>query len=383
MSILEVYILPVSGGGFPAQLQELIYFSNEKQLASQSNENIEIIPDICLGTSGGNVSAYVALSGNWSEGGIKRVVKSMNSSMFSQTWWPGPMGFLPTWILGIFEGAIYKPGYGPKTLLEAFSDKNTIKNVEIWSGTFNKTQKRSGFFCNKNEEETYISSITYSPYLFKTMPLQFLNGDINKISKITVASASVPILFKPVEYEGEEYIDGGVTYSSPLTPMQEELYNIIKGITTPSMKDLMSSPFPLPSKDSTGLKGRRGKDYLHMTYFSPYNMDNTTEKIDSTIGVDSFLSYMTDSSSLKDRSVGITLLQRLKTDSQDIYFEDSRYTTFTLNELLGNTSSTHYFCEIYVRNNEWIDLNKFTSQDILNKMSEAESQIEWRFWYVN
>jgi hypothetical protein len=267
--------------------------------------------------------------------------------------------------------------------LEAFSDKNTIKNVEILSGTFKKTKKRSGFFCNKNEDETYISSITYSPYLFKTMPLQFLNGDINKISKITVASASVPILFKPVEYEGEEYIDGGVTYSSPLTPMQDELYNIIKGITTPSMKDLISSPFPLPSKDSIGLKGRRNKDYLHMTYFSPYNMDNTTEKVDSTIGVDSFLSYMTDASSLKDRSVGITLLQRLKTDLQDIYFEDSRYTTFSLNELLTNTSNTHYFCEIYVRNNEWIDLNKFTSQDILNKMNEAESQIEWRFWYVN
>ena len=67
MSILEVYILPVSGGGFPAQLQELIFFSNEKQLSSHSNESIEIIPDIFLGTSGGNVSAYVALSGKWSD----------------------------------------------------------------------------------------------------------------------------------------------------------------------------------------------------------------------------------------------------------------------------------------------------------------------------
>ena len=30
--ILEVYILPVSGGGFPAQLQKLIYYTEQKKI---------------------------------------------------------------------------------------------------------------------------------------------------------------------------------------------------------------------------------------------------------------------------------------------------------------------------------------------------------------
>ena len=42
-------------------------------------------------------------------------------------------------------------------------------------------------------------------------------------------------------------------------------------------------------------------------------MDNTTEKVSSALGSDTFLSYMTDASAVKDRYTGINLLQRLKT----------------------------------------------------------------------
>jgi len=385
--LLEVYILPVSGGGFPAQLQQLIYFAAEKQVATNTTEEtgdyLEYTPDICLGSSGGNVSAYIGLSGNWTEGGIKRVVKTVNSDMFSQTWWPKPMGFLPTWILGIFEGSIFKPGYGPSRLLKAFSDTQSIQEVEIWSGTFNKTQKRTQLFCNKKSTDTYISETTYNPFLFKTTPLTYMNGNIDLISKVTVASASVPVLFQPVEINGEEYIDGGVTYFSPLTPLQEELYNIMKGITSPAPFDTVSSPFPIPVEEVPGLAGRRNKNFLHMTYFSPYNMDNTTEKVSSTLGTDSFLSYMTDASAIKDRYTGINLLERLKTDLQSVYMIDSRTYDNPLSTLLHDYRGNHYFCEIYVLQNNWIDMTSFTSQDILNKMAEAESQIEFLFFYVN
>jgi predicted acylesterase/phospholipase RssA len=384
--ILEVYILPVSGGGFPAQLQQLIYFNDEKQAATAGTGNdnyLEYIPDICLGTSGGNVSAYIGLSGNWTEGGIKRVVKTLNSEMFSQTWWPGPMGFLPTWILGIFEGAIFKPGYGPKRLLKAFSDDRSIQEVEIWSGTFNKTQKRSSFFCNKKETETFISNTTYSPFLFKTTPLIYMDGDIDLISKVTVASASVPILFKPAEINGEEYIDGGVTFASPLTPMQEEIYNIMKGITTPAPFVTVSAPYPIPDPSTVpDLGDKRDKDLLHMTYYSPYNMDNTTEKVSSALGADTFLSYMTDAAALIDRYTGINLLQRvMDASTQTVNMVDSRYGT-KLSDLLRDHRETHYFCEIYVRKNDWIDMTNFTAQDVLNKMDEAIEEIEFLFFYV-
>lgn len=384
--ILEVYVLPVSGGGFPAQLQEVIFYTNQKQLATNTTEEtgdyLEYTPDICLSASGGNVSSYIGLSGNWTEGGIKRVVQTLNAKMFSRTWWPGPLGFLPTWILGIFEGSIFRPGYGPSRLLKAFSDDQSIQDVEIWSGTYNKTQKRTGLFCNKKSGETLISETTYNPFDFKTMPLIYMAGDIDLISKVTVASASVPILFKPVEIDGDEHIDGGVTYQSPLTPLQNEIYNIMKGITTPAPYDLISSPFPIPAGSTDpGLGGRRDKDYLHLTYFSPYNMDNTTEKVSSTLGNDSFLSAMTDASAIKDRYTGINLLQRLKTDLQTITLFDSRH-GHSLSTLLSTYRGNHYFCQIYVRTNEWIDMTKFTSADVLQKMNEAVDQIEFLFFVV-
>jgi hypothetical protein len=387
--ILEVYILPVSGGGFPAQLQQLIYYTTQKKIAtnttSENGNYLEYTPDICLSASGGNVSAYIGLSGNWTDGGIKRVVKTMNSSMFAKTWWPSPLGFLPTWILGIFEGSVYKPGHGPSQLLKAFSDSQSIQDVEIWSGTFNKTKKRSSFFCNKQASDSFISENTYNPFLFKTTPLVYMDGDIKLISKVTVASASVPILFQPVEIDGDEYIDGGVTYTSPLTPMQEELYNIMKGITTPAAFDLVSSPYPIPIRpgDYPSLSDKRDRDLLHIVYFSPYNMDNTTEKVDSTLGADSFLSYMTDASALKDRYTGINLLERLKLESESINMVDSRtYGVENLNVLLSTYRNTHYFLEIYVQKNNWIDMTNFTSQDILDKMAEAEGEIQFLFFYV-
>lgn len=387
--ILEVYALPVSGGGFPAQLQEIIYYTTQKKIAtdtsSEEGNYLEYTPDLCLSSSGGNVSTYVGLSGNWTDGGIKRVVKTMNPDMFAQTWWPRPMGFLPTWVLGIFEGSIYKPGYGPSQLFKAFSDAQSIQDVEIWSGTFNKSKKRSSFFCNKKPGDCFISENTYNPFTFKTTPLIYTDGDINLISKVAVASASVPILFQPVEIDGDEYIDGGVTYTSPLTPMQDELYNIMKGITTPAAFDLVSSPYPIPIRpvDYPSLSDKRDRDLLHITYFSPYNMDNTTEKVDSTLGVDSFLSYMTDSSAIKDRYTGINLLQRLKLDSETVNVIDSRtYGLENLHTLLETYRNTHYFCEIYVLKNNWIDMTNFTSQDILDKMQEAESEIQFLFFYV-
>ena len=61
---------------------------------------------------------------------------------------------------------------------------------------------------------------------------------------------------------------------------------------------------------------------------------------------------------------------------------DSRTGVVQLSDLLKQYNSTHYFCEIYVRENKWIDLNTFTPQDIFNKMEEAKSQIEFLFFYV-
>jgi hypothetical protein len=295
------------------------------------------------------------------------------------------MGFLPTWVLGIFEGAVYRPGYGANSLLGAYNTPSSIMSVEMWNSSYNKNEKKTALFCNKKDGSTFISPLTYSTFESKTLPLKFLNGDINKISSSVVASSSVPFLFKPVSIDNEDYIDGGVTYPSPLGILQDEIYKCIKCIVEPlDYEKSLSSP-PIPSgtpAQYAELAVKRNRDILHLTYFSPYNMDST-EETTSTLGSGNVFAALTDSSAIKDRYVGINLLERIKNSGQNIKVIDSRTNMNSLSDLFQTYNTTHYFCEVYVRNNEWIDLNKFTPQDILNKMEDAKSQIEYMFFYVD
>ncbi len=389
--ILETYIAPISGGGFPGQIAQILYvIKNKRQAFENKTQDISsyYIPDLCMGTSGGNVALYITISGNFTEGGIKRVINSMNPEMFSQTWWPGPLSFIPTWVLGIFEGAVYKPGYGAENLLKAYNNNQSIQKVEMWNTAYNKEQKRTGLFCNKKDGETFVSPLTYSTFDFKTLPLKFLNGNIPEIAKTVIGSASIPLLFKPVEIDGEEYEDGGITYPSPLTPLQNEIYNCVNGIITPAPYSVSESVYPIPigtPEQDASLLARRDREILHMIYFSPYNMNDTKDTTDSALGNGTFLSAITDASAIKDRSTGINLLERLKTSSQEIKVIDSR--TYSegidgLYNLFRDYNNNHYFCEIYLRENEWIDLNNFTSVDIFNKMNEANKNIEFLFFYV-
>jgi hypothetical protein len=389
--ILEVYIAPVSGGGFPAQLQQLLYITQQRMEAfKDETDNIYTYytPDLCMGTSGGNVSLYIAISGNFTEAGIKRVISTLNPEMFSRTWWPTPLSFIPTWMLGIFEGAVYKPGYGAENLLKAYNTPKSIQEIEMWNSAYNKTQKRTGLFCNKNNNDTFVSPITYSSFDFKTLPLKYLSGDIPAIAKTVLASASIPLLFKPVEIDGDEYEDGGITYPSPLTPLQEEIYNCVKGITQPLSYAVSESIYPIPSstpEQQENLSLKRDRDVLHMTYFSPYNMDDTKDTTDSAMGNGTFLSAISDISAIKDRYTGLNLLLRLKESNQDVKVIDSRAEEDGVNGLhkyLKLYNDTHYFCELYVRENEWVDLSKFTSYDIFNKMNEAMNNMEYLFFYV-
>jgi hypothetical protein len=89
------------------------------------------------------------------------------------------------------------------------------------------------------------------------------------------------------------------------------------------------------------------------------------------------LTAVSDYSAIKDRYTAINLIERVKSDIQDIKIYDSQVVSEKLEELLQTKRDNHYFLEIYVRDNTWIDLAGFTPADIFQKMEEAKSQIEW------
>ena len=212
-----------------------------------------------------------------------------------------------------------------------------------------------------------------------------MNGDIGKISASVTASASVPLLFKPVVIDNENYIDGGVTFSSPLSILSEEIYKSVNGIVVPLEYEVQMSNYPIPEptqEQRDKLEVKRDRRILQITYFSPYNIDSTANT-DSVLGGGNFLSGLTDASAVKDRESGLELLKRLKTPSQNINVVDSRTAIPKLDELYKTYNNTHYFCEVYVRENNWIDLNNFTPADIFAKMEEAKANMEFLFFYVS
>jgi len=206
---MYVLVLPISGGGFTAQLSAI-------QLLSRR----EIEYDIVLAASGGNVAAYIAMAADWKENGIERISQMVSSEMFTSRWLPPP---LPSTLYGFFCGSIYNKGCGCEDIFNEIYSGISIKNTEIWTGTFNSTQSRPCFFCNKSKDESILNRKKMNLGIIECMNPIYLDGDINVIAKATMASASIPTYVPPVNIEGENYSDGGLYFASPLTVMQDAI----------------------------------------------------------------------------------------------------------------------------------------------------------------
>ena len=254
--VLKVYVLPVSGGWFPMQLMLLgqVYQARLLNAGGRFKSAEEYTPDICCAASGGNIATYIAMAGDWSDAGIRRVSSNIHSEMFCRNWWPGYMTFLPTWILGIFAGALFRTGYGANMLLDKIFTPSTIQKTEIWTGTFNQSTRTCELFCNKKPGETYVWPLTYNRFLYRSMPLNFLRGNMSEIGKAIMASASIPFIFNSQTIGHHEYADGGIMYASPLTPLQDEICRIVTGVATPPQEVMLAPPIQSFSNRSHGSK---------------------------------------------------------------------------------------------------------------------------------
>jgi predicted acylesterase/phospholipase RssA len=317
---LKIYVLPVSGGWFAQQLMLLgqVYQARLLNAGGRFKNAHEYTPDICCASSGGNIAAYIAMAGDWTDNGIHKVSSHIHSKIFCRNWWPDYMTFLPTWILGIFAGAMFRSGYGANILLEKIYTPSTIQKTEIWTGTYNETTKTCELFCNKTPGETHVWPRTYNRFICKSMPLNFLSGNMNEIGKSIIASASIPFIFDSQTIGNNEYYDGGVMYASPLTPLQDEIYRIVAGINTPLDEMLLAIPIPTPTDPAIASLGitqhveglPRNPRKMQLTYFSGVHLDidDTTHK---PIGVSNKLSAikgLTLSIALQDRLAAVNIL---------------------------------------------------------------------------
>lgn len=120
---------------------------------------------------------------------------------------------------GAIAGAFLAAGYEPKRTMEIISDINFLKFFRpamSWSGLVN-LEKISDLLLEYFPENSFsdfkipliISTTNYT----KGENVNFESGEL---IKPLLASASIPVIFKPITIGEESYVDGGITNNLPV-----------------------------------------------------------------------------------------------------------------------------------------------------------------------
>jgi predicted acylesterase/phospholipase RssA len=340
---MYIFILPISGGRFVSQLAGLQYLC----------EN-DIKPNVTLASSGGNVAALIASAANWKWAGIERVSRDLTNDLFAMQW--SNISVVSS-IIGWFQASRYKEGKNITGFLNKYFTKETIMNDEVWTGTFNKDQKRTCLFCNKKDSILDISYINFD-LTQSTLPI-FANGDINLIGKYGTASASIPSLVPPQKIIGSWYEDGGVSSSSPLTVMSDPILNYVV----------------------------KNNSSMHLIYLNSINLSNHKENSINNI-IDNIKITTEDfirSSVVNDRLAAYKLLKNFEKVDHDV-IDNKEFICNYINIEKIKTIQTlvkYSLLEIYPNTKYEINIINFNGDDIINEIHKSYKDLSCRFWYIS
>ncbi len=132
---------------------------------------------------------------------------------------------------GAIVGALYADGHSPGEMLEIFSQEGGFfKYVKMsipGKGLFRTVGLKEKLTKNLNAktfEDLKIPLIVAATNMSKGEIVYFSEGNI--VEKV-LASASIPVLFEPVEIGGELYVDGGVLDNFPVTPLAKKCKKLV------------------------------------------------------------------------------------------------------------------------------------------------------------
>lgn len=332
---MKVFILPISGGGFAAQLGIMYHLLNAKRIE----------PDIVMGSSGGNAAAYISMLSNWFAPTILKNCHLIDSNLFVEPWTPS---FFPTWLLFPFTKSIFRMGDGLTRLFQnLFTPRSIIQN-EIWTGVYNETRQKAKFVCNLSEEKAKIKSCDKNDFIYDSEPVEYLNGDITLSSQYSYGSAAIPYLTPGIEINGEKYLDGGAAYASPIIPLSSKLKKAVRN------------------------NGNR----IQMYYFCSYDMDEmfSDDIYSSSVGL------LIHSSLLKDRAFALSFLQNFGTCDPvpKVYREvDSE----TIKKVFDENENKNYLMVFSPVGAPSVSIVKFTGLDLQKKVKSVKFSIY--LWALN
>lgn len=332
---MKIYVLPISGGGFAVQLS-FLKIINE---ATKKLYDTGIKPDLVLGSSGGQVAAYIAMIGNWDNAMIMKNVNLIKSSLFIESWTPS---FFPTWIVFPLTGSIYRSGNGIRNLFRKVYTPTSITSTEIWSGTYNSKTQKSAMFCNLSSDKAKIKDFKDDKYIYDSEKSMYLNGNIDDIAKVAYASASIPYVTPGVLIHDEIHIDGGVAFCSPIIPMKHQVIDVIRAGAT---------------KD----------DPLQIYYFSSYDMN---EKFSDNFYLGS-VGLLIHAMLIQDRASTVDLLREFGPISEcPKIYSDLNIKKFE--EIMTLYSKKSFILMFYPLKADSVSITSFGSKEVVDILKRNE-----------
>ena len=150
-------------------------------------------------------------------------------------------GIKPDYIAGSSMGAIvggcYAMGMNPSDMYEEITK---LKPTDIFDISFNPFGSGSILRSKKMRKKlaTYFEEKTFNDLEipFKAVAVNINNGGVVAFSGETsvcdavTASASVPLIFQPVEIDGQDYLDGGSRCRVPIEVVKEMGADVVVGV---------------------------------------------------------------------------------------------------------------------------------------------------------
>ena len=385
---LIVYVLPISGGALVshlALLQEL-YDARIKSMNGIKRGYFSYSPHIVMGSSGGNVSAFIGQASDWTSHGIERNVGYLNSNLFLKKWVPEEYSTVPDIPFAVLKGSLFNQGIGAKKLFNLIFTSSTIQRSELWLGSYDIKNKKAQFFCNKNQSDSYISEPFFNEEqsLYYAMPLKFVNGDIDKLSDICIASSTIPAIVPSKEIDGLLYADGGVMYPSPVSVLNKEIIRIISGKERVPISKSYQIEVETDRNEEISYNERpdQQEKNLRLFYFFPYQPNGLEfETKNNDIGIKTYLNSILNVSMMQDRNTTIEILNTLCPDGLETQ-EYNKLNSDMLSEIIKELSlRKHYVICLYPHRNPSVNIIKLNGKMVRSAMKNVRENYGAQVWY--
>jgi hypothetical protein len=371
---MKIFILPVSGGGFVVQLAIIQHLSE-----------LNIIPDLTMSSSGGNVAAYISAAADWKWNKIEMISREMNNNLFAKPW---SNIALISFLTGFFQGNLYNKGSGVEDFLKKYFTPEKIVKHEIWTGTYNKDTQKAQLFCNRSKCDSIMAKFKMDHNLTQSMDNIYADGNIDLLAKVSLASASIPGIVPPQIINGKPYTDGGNFGASPLTIMKGSLIQYITKTKKNKNGAISNSEDGENCAIYNGENGENGKKIdcekcIHLFYINSVDLSDI-EKFDSFNVLDIWKQATEDlirSFCVFDR---LAAYEILRSQSNDIKSHNFKCTYNNLKKIKKISKLAKYtLLELYPQDPLEVNITSFTGDDTINAIRKAYNNCLCRFWWVS